>query len=158
MAALQDGDALLASLIPVGQGSDLNVEYNAEEEVDADASLVGRVVVNYDAVQRVVPPEGETRHTKRRRYPFRIVTDFRTDNGINDPGGNLHQALDRIFGDSRVFFAEYVNDVEANLAALAGRVELDEEMIEVVSRGKTRVTANLTIALTQKHPTGEAAP
>lgn len=150
VAALQSGDTVLDGLL-AGAGATLNVELswfpNDTAEMDRQP---GYCRVMYDGVERVPFAEGEMRAFKRRTYVFKLMFALWDDVGKDQPALDLSQGLERVFGDSREFFRDFVNNTEANLPALAGRVELDEDIIEAESNSRGTVEATVRITVMQK--------
>lgn len=148
VSALKGGDTLIESIL-AGSGADLNVDLASEDDVDSDTTLIAQCRVEMMTVERVPFPSGENRGSKRRVYPFRIIFKLQSDVAASYPGMDVWQALDRIFGDPRTFFRDYVTDTENNLSAHAGRLELDEDFIQPKRGSETRLEFVLRITVGQ---------
>ncbi|MCC7510221.1 MAG: hypothetical protein IT464_12750 [Planctomycetes bacterium] len=152
VAALKSGNAIIDEVL-AGSGATLNVELADFAHDDAEATRQpGHCMVFYEGVDRVPFDEGENRASKRRTYIYKLLFTLWDDVGVDQPALDLHQGLENIFGDSRVFFRDFVTDTEGNLPAKAGRVELDEDIIEAESKTKRTLEATVRITVGQIAP------
>lgn len=150
VSALSAGDSLIDSLLAgSGGGGDLNIELATEDDVEADTGLIGHARVEMLTVERVPFTEGENRGTKRRVYPFRMIFEIQSDVGLEYPGMDVWQALDRIFRDPRTFFRDHVTDTENNLSSKAGRLELEDDFIDSKRGEISRLEYTLRITVGQ---------
>lgn len=151
VSALSSGDSLIDSLLSgTGGGGDLNVELAPDDDVGADTALIGHCRVEMVQSDRLPFAEGENRTSKRRSYPFRMIFQIQSDVDLTYPGLEVQQALERIFADPRTFFRDHVTDTEGNLTAHAGRLELDEDFLEIHRGSMIRLEYMLRITVSHK--------
>ncbi len=148
-AAFQAGNTLLNTILQ-GSGATLNTERTLTDDVQADHNVFpGWCKIVARTPRPLRGASGGYANSMRTTFVYDVTMGFHDDIGQDNVTENVFQTFVQTVQDAPTFFGTHVSDVEGNLHALDGDIEI-EPLVKQGDPAKPEYTTEVRITVWHK--------